>query len=103
MGFTKDSVDKNLTNFAQLKDLVAQLCSESTPLAETKEVLAYLGTKLEKMKGAECKEICDLAIEKLATRGGIFPREDAIFKRELAMVFDSRSDLDSAVRTLTSI
>lgn len=66
-------------------------------------MLAYLGTHLSKMKNAEVKDVCNHTIEKFATRGGIFPREEAIFKRELAMVYDVQGDSDSAVRILASI
>jgi COP9 signalosome complex subunit 4 len=42
-------------------------------------------------------------IDKLHARSALFPREDGIFKRELAVCLDTTGDSDGAIRVLSSI
>ena len=42
-------------------------------------------------------------IDRLQARGNVFPREEGIFKRELAVCLETAGDSDAAIKVLSSI
>ena len=70
-------------------DIITKSLHEKTPIAETKAVLQHIGTKLTSLTNAQCKEVCEFAIEVIKNRGDIFAKEDRIFKCERAMVAEA--------------
>jgi hypothetical protein len=66
-------------------------------------VLQHIGLKLKALTNAQCKDVCEFAIEAITKRGDMFQKEDGIFKRERAMVAEAQNDLDTAVRFMSLI
>lgn len=96
-------VDKAEKDPKALMDIITKTLNEKTPIAETKAVLQHVGSKLKSLTNAQCKDVCEFAIEAIKTRGDIFAKEDRIFKSERAMVAEAQGDLDSAIKLLSSV
>lgn len=99
----KSTPNKDTTDLAALKSLVDKVLTDTTPIAETRQTLQYLSTRFVLIKSQPCIELCTHVINRLQARGSIFPREEGIFKRELAVCLESAGDSDTAIRLLSSI
>ena len=59
--------------------------------------------KLSELKNKECKELCELVMQTLSSKMNLYFLEEALFRRELAMILQAKGEVFQAATILAGV
>jgi hypothetical protein len=62
-----------------------------------------MASKLSKLKNNECKDLCEFVMQTLSAKMNLYFLEEALFRRELAMILQAKGEVSQAATILAGV